>query len=342
MSVRGGMPVLLGLLGLLAGSAWFGVREPKWTERQPPITPISELTDQREKQALRILVFGDSGSGTNVQLRLGREMGRVCRESGGCDFAMVAGDLLYDASNKESDFHDRFELAYEPLGRLDFWMVPGNHDWMVRGLVDAEVRYSDTSPRWRMPSHDYPIPLLPDWIQIYGLDTTKLEFGIEDGQVERAREELCGAVGWRLLLGHHPIYGSGHHTGAKGELTPIKNALLEPLIEKCAVQIYFSGHEHQQEHLQAPEFEQVIQGAAAKLRPLGKGRKRDPAVRQMVAESNYGFAIVEVTPERLVLRFYGESDPSGVQPYYCRLFLLADFGDREQWSRECEIAPATD
>ena len=70
--------------------------------------------------------------------------------------------------------HGAFEVPYERFGRLDFWMVPGNHDWARPGLVDTEVRYSDRSERWRMLSHDYPIPRLPDWIHIYALDTNKL------------------------------------------------------------------------------------------------------------------------------------------------------------------------
>jgi len=339
---RFGLPTLLGLLALLTASGWFGTPTPEWTERQPPITPVSEVTDQREKKLLRILVFGDSGSGTKVQRRIGRAMADVCRASGGCDLALVAGDLLYDGAKGEAAFHEQFEQAYEPLGRLDFWMVAGNHDWYRPGLVDAEVRYSDTSPRWRMPSHDYPVPLLPDWIHIYGLDTTKLEYDIDDGQVERAREELCGAEGWRLLLGHHPVYSSGYHAKATGELPKIKPELLEPLIEKCGVQFYFAGHDHDQEHLSAPGFEQVVQGAAAKLRRLRAARKRDPAVRQLAARSAYGFALVEVTAERLVLRFYGESEERGMQPFHCRVFDRADFGDRERRSRDCSETRVAD
>jgi hypothetical protein len=189
-----------------------------------------------------------------------------------------------------------------------------------------------------MPSHDYPVPLLPDWIHIYALDTTKLFYGVEDGQVERAREELCGATGWRFLLGHHPVYASGYHTKAQGEIPAIKSSLLEPLIEKCGVQFYFSGHDHQQEHLSAPQFEQVVQGAAATLRRLRDARKRDPAIRQMAAESTLGFALVEVTAERLVLRFFRESEGRGMRPYHCRVYEQADFGDRERRSRECSAA----
>ncbi len=118
-------------------------------------------------------------------------------------------------------------------------------------------------------------------------------------------------------------------------LPTIKLKLLEPLIVNCGVQFYFSGHEHQQEHLSAPEFEQVVQGAAAKLRPVREAPKRDPAVRQMAAESTYGFALMEVTAERLVLRFFGENGEKSMQQYHCRVFERADFGDHEQRSQDC-------
>ena len=123
MRVRFSVPALLGLWLLISGAGCHSVREPAWTARQPPIQLLSEVTDQQDKDLLRILLFGDSGSGTEIQLRVGLAMAEACERHGGCDLALVAGDLLYDASNGEAAFDERFEVAYEPLGRLDFWMV---------------------------------------------------------------------------------------------------------------------------------------------------------------------------------------------------------------------------
>jgi len=328
------------LAAWIVGAASTAARAPDWTERPPPALPAAGVTDHSQATRLRFVVFGDGGTGTARQRRIGKAMAATCRERGGCDFALVAGDLIYGHRNLESAFEEKFERAYEPLGRLDFWVVAGNHDWKVRGLVEAELRYSDHSPRWRMPSHDYAVPLLPEWLRIYGLDTTKLEYEYDDGQLERAREELCEGSGWRLLLGHHPVYSSGYHANSSGELPGIKT-LLEPLIEACGVQLYLSGHDHHQEHITAPGFDQIVQGAAAQLRRVYRPRNRDREVQQLAAASSLGFALIEVTGEQLTLLFFREND-GGVQAFHCRVFELAEFEDPQARSRSCDGSPNPD
>jgi hypothetical protein len=217
---------------------------------------------------------------------------------------------------------------------MDFWAVPGNHDWYRPGSVDAEVAYTLASPRWRMPSHDYAVPGLPGWIRIYGLDTTKIRAGRESGQLERAHRALCGGAGWKLLVGHHPIYSSGPHAGPGGESAQLRERLVVPLIEPCGVHFYLSGHDHHQEHLQAPAFDQIIQGAGATLRRL-RAPPRDRSVRTLVAKVRLGFALVEATPSRVELRFFGQASGGGWAAFHCRGFEHAGFADPASRSAPC-------
>lgn len=321
------------------------LRGPRWSARAEPVLPDSGVTDHGDKQLVRFLVFGDSGTGGVDQHRVAGHMAQECGTRGGCDFALVLGDNVYpvgvrkprpDESLSDTMLRDRFELPYAELRSMEFWLVPGNHDWYTHGSVERQVRYTTISERWRMPSHDYAIPRLPDWIHIYGLDTVSVKHGRLTGQVERAAEALCEQPGWRLLYGHNPIYSSGPHTDRHGEDLKIKQRLLEPLIARCDVNVYFAGHDHHQEHISAPDFEQVVQGAAAKLRRVRPGVLRDPEVNQLAAASRLGFGLVEATPEWLELRFfgYGESVPYG--EFHCRRIHLEGFSDPNSRSTPCD------
>jgi hypothetical protein len=322
-----------------------GARRPQWSVRRAPLTDFSPVADHRQATELTFLVFGDSGTGEEDQRRVGRDMAAVCRASGGCDFALLAGDLIYMSGVRpprksptgewvhDSQFAEKFEIPYTPLGRLDFWAVPGNHDWRITDSVDNEVLYTYASERWRMPAHDYAVPQLPPWIHIYGLASTKLFHGVDDGQIERAEAGLCGREGWRLLFGHHPIYSSGAHADDRG-LIEMRLALLDSLIEACGVHLYFSGHDHHQEHLSAGSFEQIIQGAAASPREFGQA-PRVEGVQRLVASDRLGFALVRVTPQRLELRFFGHAGTTIPDEFHCRSFELAEFHRRGARSSVC-------
>jgi hypothetical protein len=295
-------------------------------------------SDHRAATSLRLLVFGDAGTGKRRQFEVGARMAAECAARGGCALALMAGDNIYETGVRPSapgqrpdpQFHEKFEKPYEPLGRLDMWAVPGNHDWHREGSIDAEIAYTRQSSRWRMPAPDYEVPRLPPWIHVYGLDTVQLD----GAQLARAREALCGAEGWKLLFGHHPIYSSGKHANRRGVL-PVLERLVVPLIEACGVHLYLAGHDHHQEHLRAPAFDQVVQGAAAKLHPLRSIAGRPAGVRTLGAAALPGFAILDASAERLELRFFGGGEGEPWREIHCQAYERQDFPDPERRSTRC-------
>ncbi|MCC7443132.1 MAG: metallophosphoesterase [Bdellovibrionales bacterium] len=244
------------------------------------------------------LAFGDFGTGSGDQLRVAEAMERECG-AGSCAFALLLGDNIYENgvdSVEDEQWESKFEAPYAGLGAMDFWAILGNHDW--RGNPQAQIDYTLRSERWRMPAAQYSIPGLPEWLTLHGLDTDTIKNAEEyrEPAAAAARDALCGKPGWRLMFGHHPLHSSGHHGG-----DPDVRATMEPVIRDCGVAAYFSGHDHHQEHIAAEGYEQFVQGAGAKLRPVDQGTPG-----QVFAASTLGFAVVRATPNSLQVSFKDE------------------------------------
>lgn len=307
------MRTAFGLLVVLLLVSRFGYpSEPRW--------PF-DVTDLQDREKLVILVFGDSGTGSGGQYRVGSAMVDICRQRG-CDFALMLGDNIYEngievrersdtkASYEEivAQFDTKFESAYEQFEQtpgFHIWTVAGNHDYR-KNAFGAMLTYSEFSKLWRMPAYHYEIPLLPEWIQVYGLHTdTDKRRDLNGLQIASAKRVLCGAGQadrWKLAFGHQPIYNSGHHRDDSNERRT-RSLLENPLFRECGVHMYFAGHAHHQEHLTASGFEQVIQGAAGKSK--GKNRPpKEPSLNQRHFSKTFGFAIVEIDPNRVGMDFY--------------------------------------
>jgi hypothetical protein len=297
---------------LLLLSASLGASLPGW--------PF-EVTDLSDRDELVILVLGDSGTGEAGQYRVGQAMYEVCRQRG-CDLALMLGDNIYEdgievraRSNATASyweildqFSEKFEVPYQSFSEFTgfhFWAVAGNHDYR-RNALGSMLTYSEFSKLWRMPALHYEVPLLPKWIQIYGLHTDTDERGDLNGlQIASAKRALCDDSGpnrWKVAFGHQPVYNSGHHRGDANERRT-RALLEEPLLRECDVHVYLAGHAHHQEHITATGFEQVVQAASSRI----KGVNRPPRsrfLRQQYFSRRFGFSVIEVNPERIRLDFY--------------------------------------
>ena len=307
-----------------------------------PVTPRAIVADHSHKDSVTFLVFGDSGTGGNAQWKVASGMWQVCAPDGqrnGCDFAIVLGDNIYRngvSGSNDVNFQKKFEEPYSHFQRFDFWLVPGNHDWRRERSVQEEINYTGMSDRWRMPFNHYSIPKLPKWLHMYGLDTTVIydaeyeektpaAFGskraarLENAriQLETVQSAFRNTTGWKLLFGHHPVYSSGQH-GKKdgpGVIPAMKSAIVDELICRGGlnIDVYFAGHEHHQEHLEGSSgcdggFHQVVQGAGGKRR--NSRNSVDGVATQKKLITDYGFALVDVSPNSLAVDFYAFDERS--------------------------------
>ena len=285
-----------------------------------------------EKQTVTVLLFGDAGAGTQAQHDVASGMWKYCEKSS-CDLAIVLGDNIYPSgvtSAGDPLFKTHFESPYRKFvaaADRDFWMLVGNHD--RRSSIDAQLRYSDQSPIWKMPAQDYAIPGLPGWLNIYVLDTTFIAKGADiptfqsafeknfQAQLERASSHLCDKTGWRILATHHPLVSNG----AKNNRFREDNVYdaLHRFIEECGIHLFFSGHEHLQQHVQMGGVDYLIQGAASSTRTRKKPLQRESAISYYLGYE-LGFGHLTFTEEKIDIRF----NDSGGRGLYTTSVPFAD------------------
>ncbi|MEQ1879077.1 MAG: hypothetical protein ABL958_20725 [Bdellovibrionia bacterium] len=137
---------------------------------------------------------------------------------------------------------------------------------------------------------------LPDWLKVAFINTDTFE------DRALAEAELCGARGWKILVGR----GAIHSNGVSGESPRLKK-LLQPLIEKCGVDFYISDGDRHQEHITAQGFEEIVQGAKGRARGVDqKMYKPGDTTKQRFARAQPGYAVLELLPTKIALRFFDE------------------------------------
>jgi hypothetical protein len=72
----------------------------------------------RDQQEIRFIHFGDGGTGTSEQALVAKAMSEYCQNSGGCHFALYAGDIIYPkgiSDTQDPQLQTKFEIR--PLNR---------------------------------------------------------------------------------------------------------------------------------------------------------------------------------------------------------------------------------
>jgi hypothetical protein len=260
------------------------------------VPPIFSLKSDRE--SVRVLAFGDFGSGLPEQKQVATAMLRYHRQTP-FDFAITLGDNFYDTGIKSLNdprWQTRWAALYDPLG-IKFYATFGNHDWGSGDSPAAEILYTERSQNWRLPAPYYTFTAGP--VQFFALDTNE----ISEAQKLWLKDELSKShARWKIVYGHHPIYSAGTHGDNNGLI-----AALLPIL-KASVDIYLAGHDHDLEHLK-PEggvhfF--ISGGGGAKI------RQPKPDARSLFAKGVHGFLVLEATATELKISFI---DTNGVLLY---------------------------
>ena len=175
-------------------------------------------------QRVRILAFGDFGTGGRSQRDVARAMAEVDRRSP-FDLGITLGDNFYERG-LNSPIHPRWrtnwEALYNGLG-IRIYAVLGNHDYYDSASPPAEMARSRLSRTWCLPRPYYTFRAGP--VQLFAVDTDPIARG--DASVEEQLSWLDGALAasrapWKMVYGHHPIYTNGEHGGDLGYIPPLR------------------------------------------------------------------------------------------------------------------------
>jgi tartrate-resistant acid phosphatase type 5 len=234
--------------------------------------------------ALNFLLLGDWGrKGEPDQAAVAKQMG-ICGAKMEPKFVVAVGDNFYEdgvASVTDPHWQNSFEKVYTaPSLQVPWWAALGNHDY--HGNCDAQIEYShspkarNSSKRWNMPARYYPRTEKIDAknsVDFFYLDTTPMA-GLDAGEITHHgnvksqdvpkqmawfKAALAASTApWKIVVGHHPIYTGGQH----GD-TPYLVKHVLPLLEKHGVQVYFNGHDHDLQHLQAGKVDLFCTGGGS-------------------------------------------------------------------------------
>ena len=273
--------------------------------------PINLLAQNNSPGALNFVVLGDWGRrGETDQAQVAEQMGKAAQNIG-ARFVISVGDNFYEdgvASVDDKQWKLSFDNVYTaPSLQVPWYVILGNHDYHAN--CDAQIEYSKTSPRWRMParyfkqSHQIDKDTVADFFYIDTTPMVKVYYHpfFEENtrhqvitqnvpeQMEWFKSALASSKAqWKIVIGHHPIYSGGEH-GDTSEL--IENIL--PLLKEHGVHAYFNGHDHDLQHLMAGDINLFCSGAGSRPRPTMK------TVHTKFADACSGFMTVSLDAARL-------------------------------------------
>jgi hypothetical protein len=257
--------------------------------------PLSLGSLVGDKKPVRVLAFGDFGSGSKAQRQLAADMLAYHRKSP-FDLGITVGDNFYP-SGLSSPVHRRWrpqwEELYTPMG-IEFYAILGNHDTSDRLSPFAQVLRTKRSASWRMPAPSYTFNAGP--VQFFAIDTNKGR--LTEDQLDWLEAGLKkSTAAWKVVYGHHPLKSDGEHGDDK--YTRQLRDLLLPVLKAGGADVYLAGHDHDMQYLK-PEGDLYlfISGGG------GKGhRALRPSYHRVWGRSAYGFTVLEAEGESLSVEF---------------------------------------
>ncbi len=264
-----------------------GIVMPSFTRIDPdPFTVLPA-----SKRTLRVLAFGDWGTGKPSQLNAAAAMRAYNREHP-FDFGITLGDNFYpEGVDSPSDprWRTQYEDLYSPMG-IKIYASLGNHDRYNGETPMAEILYSAKSTTWRMPAGSYTYTAGP--AQFWAIDGAEMT----EAQLEWLRLSLeKSSARWKIVYGHYPLYSASAGSTREGHLY----AKLFPILDGRA-DAYIAGHHHSMQHLTPI--------GKLNLFVAGSGGAGSYAVdptdpRALFAKSEYGFAVFEIGENEITVRF---------------------------------------
>jgi calcineurin-like phosphoesterase family protein len=246
-----------------------------------------ELRLPMKEGSVRFAVVGDTGTGSESQLAIARQLAIYHRKYP-FTFAIMLGDNLY-GGEKSKDYKKKFEDPYKPLldGGVKFYAALGNHD-------DPNQRFYKP---FNMNGERYYSFKPKDGVRFFALDSNYLD----QKQAAWLEKELTASGSdWKICFFHHPPYSSGEAHGSHLDL----REKLEPIFVKHGVNVVFTGHEHFYERVKPQKgIQYFIAGSSAKLR---RGNIGSSDLTAKGYDQGYTFMVIEIDGNQMYFQTISE------------------------------------
>ncbi len=239
------------------------------------------VTLPNQPDSLKFAIIGDSGTGSESQYRIAKQM-TDARAAFPYQFVLMMGDNLYGGS-KEQDYQKKFEQPYKALldGGVKFYASLGNHDAREQRFyklfnMDGKLYYT-FSPKAN--------------IRFFALESTYPD----PEQFKWLEDELKASTSdWKIAYFHHPLYSSGERHGSDLRLRDG----LEPLFIKYNVSVVFTGHDHFYERVKPQkDITYFVTGSGGMLR---KGNiDRSTGITAKGFDTDLVFLAAEISGDQL-------------------------------------------
>ncbi|MGM0431393.1 MAG: metallophosphoesterase family protein [Spirochaetota bacterium] len=215
---------------------------------------------------LRFAVSGDShvGAGTNSELALERIVGHVSREPEDYDVLFHLGDAV-EMGNSDQEYTRYRQLIYPESGSIPIVHLMGNHDSWFGGAQYWKQFFSpDSLPSTSSPSRLYRRYDFGDTVHVLALN---LEWGTEsygEKQQQWLESQLAAIDPDDLIIiMSHAFYfaSSTEYEGVPWYDNQEMIDQFHELYNESGVDLVFSGHNHQMEHIIADDVDYIIIGA---------------------------------------------------------------------------------
>ena len=257
-------------------------------QQQPPRAPAAaigaaiDVQPPVNKDSVKFLVIGDSGTGDRAQTETAAQMWKA-HSVFPYTFAIMLGDNMY-GSERPQDYVSKFERPFKPLldAKIEFYASLGNHD-------DPNQRFYKNFGMGGKRFYTFE----KGDAKFFVLDSNYMD---QDQQKWLGDELARTGSKWKIAYFHHPIYSSGGRHGSEVDL----RSIVEPLFIKYNLNVVFAGHEHFYERLKPQKgIHYFTAGGSAKLRS-GDIIRNSPLTAKGF-DSEQSFMVVEIDGD--VMRF---------------------------------------
>lgn len=191
-------------------------------------------TAPTDPEPFRFVVFGDIGRATAEQKEIAARV-----DSLNADFALLAGDIIYDAGEPWNYTPQYFDIYRPTIRRIPFYAAPGNHDEYYDGGATYLAAYYLPSNNPAGTERYYSFDYLD--AHFVSLEVIAEDVAPDASMLSWLASDLAASTQrWKFVFFHVPMYSNaGGHGG-----DPVIAAAMEPILDAGGVDVVFQGHNH--------------------------------------------------------------------------------------------------